>query len=71
MYFGTANRKISKENGFEVDLCFEHHRGNSGVHGKNGLKINIRLKQKCQANYEKTHTREEFIKLIGRNYREV
>lgn len=68
VYFGTANRKISKDNGFEVDLCFKHHRGTSGVHGKNGLEINTRLKRKWQVDYEKTHTREEFMRLIGRNY---
>ena len=35
IYFGTAKRKISERHGFKVWLCFEHHEGTFGVHGKN------------------------------------
>jgi hypothetical protein len=51
-----------------VDLCYIHHRGTYGVHGKYGHQLDLQLKQHCQREFEKTHTREEFIKLIGRNY---
>ena len=27
-----------------------------------------RLKKECQEEFEKTHTHDEFMKLIGRNY---
>ncbi len=71
VYHGTANRKVSEQNNFKVDLCYEHHRGTNGVHGKNGAKLSLQLKKMMQAEYEKDHSREEFIALIGRNYLEV
>jgi len=69
IYFGSANRKISEDNGFWIYLqgCW-HNQSEFGVHGKYGHALDIQLKQMCQAEYEKTHSREEFIKLIGRNY---
>lgn len=68
IYFG-ANRKISEQNGFKVWLCgYHHNQSNQGVHGKNGKMLNLTLKKQCQWVYEQTHSREEFIKLIGRSY---
>lgn len=67
IYFGP-NRKVSDKNGFVVYLCTYHHTGTYGVHGKNGNDRNIELKQICQKKYEENHTRDEFIKLIGRSY---
>jgi hypothetical protein len=67
VFGGTANRKISEKNGFVVDLCSYHHRDSrEGVHFNKDLAI--LLKQKFQKVYEQEHTREEFIKLIGRSY---
>jgi hypothetical protein len=37
-----------------------------GVHFNREL--DLRLKRACQAKYEETHSREEFIALIGKNY---
>lgn len=68
IYFGTAKRKISERHGFKVWLCFEHHEGTFGVHGKNGHELDLFLKRICQTKYEIYHTREQFIKLIGKNY---
>ena len=68
IYFGNPNRKISDKNGFWVFLTTELHRGVNGVHGKNGHALDIQLKQTCQTKYEASHTREDFIQLIGRNY---
>lgn len=68
IYFGVSNRKISEKNGFKVWLTYEEHRGTNGVHGKNGHKLDLKLKQECQKEYEKTHTRQEFITLIGKSY---
>lgn len=68
IYMG-ANRKISEENGFKVFLCgFHHNQSNEGAHGKNGHELDILLKKECQRKFEKTHSREEFINLVGRNY---
>lgn len=39
-----------------------------GVHGKYGKELNLKLKRDCQRKYEEKHTREDFIKLIGRSY---
>jgi len=68
IYFGSGKRKISEQNGFKVWITYEEHRGTYGVHGKNGHKLDLKLKQECQKEYEKTHTRQEFINLIGKSY---
>lgn len=68
IFFGTANRNISEKQGFKVWLTSEEHRGTHGVHGKYGRKLDLRLKQDAQRKYEEKNTREEFIKLIGKNY---
>lgn len=67
--FGGPNRGISEENGFKVKLCTYHHRtGPTAVHQKIE---SMRLLQKdAQRKYEETHTRQQFMKLIGRNYLE-
>lgn len=67
--FRGANRKISDENGFFVYLApWLHTTSDQGVHGKNGKELDLMLKRHCQMAYEREHTREEFIALIGRNY---
>lgn len=68
IYMG-ANRKVSEDNGFKVWLCGHHHNlSNDGVHGKHGHELDMYLKETCQKEFEKTHTREEFMQLVGRNY---
>ena len=68
IYFGVGMRQISDKHGFWVWLKPEWHRGTSGVHGRDGHKVDLRLKQDCQRKFEETHTREEFMAIIGRNY---
>lgn len=65
--YGGPNRALSEQHGFKVKLCLEHHRiGPDAVH--QNIK-NMRLLQKdAQREYEKTHTRQQFRELIGRNY---
>lgn len=70
IYFGVGKRKISEKNGFKVWLTYEEHRGTFGVHGKEGHDLDLKLKRDCQKEYEKNHTRNEFIKLIGKSYLE-
>lgn len=67
IFFG-ANRKLSEKYGLKVSLCYEHHRGTNGVHGKNGKQLNEKLKQIAQRRFEQDHTREDFIKIFGKNY---
>lgn len=66
VYYGYANRKISIKNGFCVGLCQNHHNGAEGVHYD--YKKDLLLKRVYQREFEKHHKRDEFIKLIGKNY---
>ncbi len=58
-----ANRQVSIRNGFCVPLC-------NGCHARTENEIDFlrSLQVECQKTYEKNHTREEFLKLIGRNF---
>ncbi|WP_343247744.1 hypothetical protein [Diplocloster hominis] len=65
--FGGPNRAISEAEGMKVFLCLEHHiSGPAAVH--NNHENMLILQQDAQRLYEVTHTRQEFMKLIGRNY---
>lgn len=67
--FGGANRKYSESYGFKVYLRADYHNmSNYGVHFDHDF--DIRLKQECQRKFEKTHTRQEFMNIIGKNYLE-
>ena len=63
-------RDISEAEGFYVYLCLEHHEiGKEAVHNN---KENMELLQvECQRKYEESHTRQQFMELIGKNYLEV
>lgn len=68
IYYGTANREISKKNGFWVWLIPEYHNtSNKGVHCGN-KELDLYLKRTCQEKFERLHSRKEFIALIGKNY---
>ena len=64
------NRKKAEEDGLKVWLCYEHHRGTNGVHGKNGNELQEHLKVIAETvwldYYDKT--KEDFIIRYGRNY---
>lgn len=67
--FGGANRNASDSNGFTVYLCGYHH--NLGGNGKcvhQCREMDLQLKQACQREFEKTHSREEFMSIIHKNY---
>lgn len=65
--FGGPNRSVSEAEGLKCWLCLKHHtQGPEAVH--NNIRNMRILQQKAQQAYEKTHTREEFVRLIGRNY---
>lgn len=61
--YGGKNRVISMQNGFCVPLCRMHH---TAVHNNECLARE--LKRMCQEVFELTHTRKEFMQLIGKNY---
>lgn len=64
--YGTSNRKQADKYGLTVWLCLRHHTGDRGIHFDKVL--DLKLKEMAQAKFEETHTREEFIKIFGRNY---
>ena len=65
--FGASNRKISEENGFWVWLTPEYHNmSDKGVHFNRDF--DLHLKRLCQEKFECTHSHEQFMELIGRNY---
>lgn len=69
IYFGNPLRRISDDNGFWVWLTgVAHNQSDYGVHGKYGRNLDLELKIACQKKYEETHTRQEFMALIGKNY---
>ena len=64
---GNPGRKISERNGFKVYLC--HYCHNEPPFGVHFNRENMdKLKADCQRKYEETHSHNEFMKLIGRNY---
>lgn len=64
--FPGSNRQRSEKHGMCVWLCFDHHTGDHGVHNDPALDKMIRAW--AQTQFEKTHTREEFIKIFRRSY---
>lgn len=65
--FGTSHRKVSERLGLKVWLCYRCHRDNKyGVHGNRAK--DRQLKELAQSVFEKNHTRDEWLKLFGRNY---
>lgn len=66
IFAGVANRKISTANGFVCWLCHDCHTGTEGA--QYNSERNLYLKQMAQAAYEQTHTHDEWMKLIRKNY---
>ena len=63
---GGANRPLSERYGLKVYLCHEHHTGGTGVHFNKILMD--KLRREAQKRFEQIYSREEFIRLFGRNY---
>lgn len=68
IFFGTANRKKSIQDGMVCNLCGKHHNLSSeGVHFNHEL--DVKLKQKAQKVWEDTYgDRTAFIKRYGRSF---
>lgn len=67
IFEGTALRRISEAEGFFVWLCPQHHQfGRVSVHRDTSIRRD--LQKQAQRRYEETHTREDFMRLIGRSY---
>lgn len=61
--YGGGNRKMSMRNGFCVPLCRNCHQIATLNYG-----LNLRLKIICQEKFEETHSRDEFMAIIGKNF---
>ena len=70
VYFGNPNRQISIKYGVVIPLCYEHHRGNYGVHGTYGSELDKKLKAEYQIKTMKHYgwTVNDFIKKFGKSY---
>ena len=63
---GTANRRLSTRYGLVCWLCKWHHRGKYGVHYN--AELNRKLQAEAQTAFERAHSREEWMKIFGKNY---
>ena len=61
--FQGAYRQRSIKEKMVLPLCVYHH---TCIH--NDIKLSLYWKRTCQKEFEKTHTRKEFIKIFGRSY---
>ena len=66
IFAGVANRPISEREGFYCFLCKSCHTGTEGA--QYDKEKNRMLKADAQWAYEQTHSRSEWMKLIGKNY---
>lgn len=70
VFFGTANRKLSIEDGLVIPLCkAQHHNGNLiGIHRDNEL--NEKWKKIAQQKWQEYYGRDEeaFRKRYGKSY---
>lgn len=66
VFGGVANRPVSEKYGLKVWLCHGCHTGNQGA--QYDKMKNLMLKQDAQYAFEREHTRNEWMKLIGKNY---
>lgn len=65
--FYGCNRAASEKYNLTCYLCARHHNmSDEGVHFKSDL--DMAIKQCAQAVFEKEHSHEEFMAIIGRNY---
>lgn len=64
--FGRGLRKISERLGLKVWLCADHHRGAYSPHQRRDF--DLRLRRAAQSIFVDTHSQEEWMEEVGRNY---
>ena len=67
VYGGAGRRQVSMKYGMQRRLCDRCHRYLTTARGHDR---DMELKKMYQERFEKNHSREEFIRLFGRNYLE-
>jgi hypothetical protein len=69
-FFGNGKRQLSIKYKLQARLCYEHHEGPEGPH--QNKEFDLKLKQEGQQEFERLYgTREDFVKIFGKNYLEV
>ena len=66
IFGGVANRKLSEKYGLKVWLCHNCHTGKAGA--QYDPQKNKVLKIYAQTAFERTHSREEWMQIFGKNY---
>lgn len=67
--FRGSKRNAAERYGCWVWLRADwHDMAPYGVHGSQGASLDLCLKQKCQAEFEKIHGHDKFMQVFGRNY---
>lgn len=66
VFYGTANRTLSDKHGMVVGLCYNHHRGNNGVHFNREL--DLELKRMAQRRFMELYPDKDFMKIFGKSY---
>ena len=66
IFFGTSNRKMSDKYRCVVGLCYEHHRGNKGVH--HNRELDLELKRMAQKRFQDIYPEYDFLAIFGKNY---
>ena len=66
IFAGVANRKISEAMGFWCFLCHDCHVGYMGA--QYNKDTGLMLKRDVQRAFEETHTRDEWMSIIRKNY---
>ena len=66
VFGGVANRRISEQYGLKVWLCHDCHTGTEGA--QYDSEKNLYLKQMAQLAFEQTHTHDEWMRIIRKNY---
>ena len=61
---GNANRKLAEKYGL---WCWLRHDIHMELHSQD-IELDRRLQREAQEAFEKTHTREEFMRIFGKNY---
>ena len=62
------NRQNAEKYGLKVWLCYNHHRGTHGVHGKYGNILQNRLKVDAQKKFEEVYSDKDFLDIFKINY---
>ena len=64
--FGSGKRKQHETKESVVLLCYKCHRGTYGIHGREGKKLDLKLKLRLQETYlNQGYTEEETRKMMG------